>query len=145
MFSQRKLAYAAASPPTSPGQDMTLTQWLDIPFPIIQAPMAGVQGSRLAIAVSEAGALGSLPAAMLSGAQLQAELQALQVLGKSPTTSTSSAISRQQTILPALLAGRPCCNPITSRKALPPPRRVAHNACLSIRKWPIWSAAIARL
>ncbi|WP_287879250.1 nitronate monooxygenase [Aquitalea sp.] len=63
---------------------MTLTQWLDIPFPIIQAPMAGVQGSRLAIAVSEAGALGSLPAAMLSSTQLQAELQTLQVLGKKP-------------------------------------------------------------
>ncbi len=33
---------------------------------IIQAPMAGVQGSALAIAVSEAGGLGSLPCAMLS-------------------------------------------------------------------------------
>src|SRR5690242_17995786 len=42
--------------------------------PIVQAPMAGVQGSALAIAVSNAGGLGSLPCAMLSPADLQAEL-----------------------------------------------------------------------
>src|SRR5947207_2847128 len=36
-----------------------------IEFPIIQAPMAGVQGSVLAVAVSNAGGLGSLPCAML--------------------------------------------------------------------------------
>ena len=63
---------------------MTLAQWLDIPLSIIQAPMAGVQGSRLAIAVSQAGALGSLPAAMLSPSLLQQELTALQVLGDKP-------------------------------------------------------------
>lgn len=35
-------------------------------LPIIQAPMAGVQGSELVIAVCEAGGLGSLPCGMLS-------------------------------------------------------------------------------
>lgn len=44
--------------------------------------MAGVQGSRLAIAVGEAGALGSLPAAMLSPDALQAELARLQAAGR---------------------------------------------------------------
>ena len=39
--------------------------------------MAGVQGSALALAVSNAGALGSLPAAMLTPEQLRNELQAL--------------------------------------------------------------------
>ena len=39
---------------------------LGIELSIIQAPMAGVQGSALAAAVSNAGGLGSLPAAMLS-------------------------------------------------------------------------------
>lgn len=63
---------------------MTLAQWLDIPFSIIQAPMAGVQGSRLAMAVSQAGGVGSLPAAMLSSSQLQQELAALQQLGRQP-------------------------------------------------------------
>ncbi|MCU7964910.1 nitronate monooxygenase [Shewanella sp. SM72] len=43
-----------------------LTRLFGIELPIIQAPMAGVQGSALAIAVSQAGALGSLPCAMLS-------------------------------------------------------------------------------
>ncbi|EGF30603.1 Enoyl-(acyl-carrier-protein) reductase [Oxalobacteraceae bacterium IMCC9480] len=48
---------------------------LGIALPIVQAPMAGVQGSALAIAVSNAGALGSLPCAMLSGDGLRGELQ----------------------------------------------------------------------
>ena len=51
-----------------------LTRLFGIEFPIIQAPMAGVQGSTLAIAVSEAGGLGSLPCAMLSLEALEAEL-----------------------------------------------------------------------
>jgi nitronate monooxygenase len=44
---------------------MSLTQLLGIDLPLIQAPMAGAQGSALAIAVSQAGGLGSLPCAML--------------------------------------------------------------------------------
>lgn len=51
---------------------------LGIRHPLIQAPMAGVQDSKLAMAVSKAGALGSLPAAMLDGITLRRELQALQ-------------------------------------------------------------------
>jgi nitronate monooxygenase len=47
---------------------------LGIELPIIQAPMAGVQGSALAIAVSNAGGLGSLPCALLSEAALRDEL-----------------------------------------------------------------------
>ena len=43
--------------------------------PLIQAPMAGVQGSALAIAVSQAGGLGSLPCAMLSPEQIKSEIQ----------------------------------------------------------------------
>ncbi|WP_377157737.1 NAD(P)H-dependent flavin oxidoreductase [Roseateles sp. UC29_93] len=46
-------------------------------LPLIQAPMAGVQDARLALAVSNAGGLGSLPAAMLTPEALQKELQAL--------------------------------------------------------------------
>ena len=43
-----------------------ISDLFNIDKPIIQAPMAGVQGSALAIAVSEAGGLGSLPCAMLT-------------------------------------------------------------------------------
>ncbi|MBZ8142008.1 2-nitropropane dioxygenase [Rubrivivax gelatinosus] len=51
-------------------------------LPLIQAPMAGVQDARLALAAGAAGALGSLPAAMLSPPKLEAELQALQAAGR---------------------------------------------------------------
>ena len=44
-------------------------------LPIIQAPMAGVQNHRLVVAVSNAGGLGSLPAAMLSLDVLRSELE----------------------------------------------------------------------
>ena len=57
--------------------DTRLQQRLGIELPIIQAPMAGVQGSALALAVCNAGGLGSLPCAMLSPDALRAELQAL--------------------------------------------------------------------
>ena len=56
---------------------MTLRRLLGIELPIIQAPMAGVQGSALAAAVSNAGGLGSLPCAMLSLEALREELAAL--------------------------------------------------------------------
>jgi nitronate monooxygenase len=52
--------------------------------PVIQAPMAGVQNHRLALAVCQAGGLGSLPAAMLSPQALQTELQALQTATSAP-------------------------------------------------------------
>ena len=46
-------------------------------LPVIQAPMAGAQGSALTLAVSSVGALGSLPCAMLTPGQIVAELQRL--------------------------------------------------------------------
>ena len=51
-----------------------LLDLLRIELPIIQAPMAGSNGSALAIAVSEAGGLGSLPCAMLDAAKMRAEI-----------------------------------------------------------------------
>jgi nitronate monooxygenase len=51
--------------------------WLDTELPLIQAPMAGVQGSALAVAVSNAGGLGSLPGAMLAPDALRGELAAI--------------------------------------------------------------------
>jgi len=55
----------------------TLQTLLGTELPIIQAPMAGVQGSALAIAVSNAGGLGSLACAMLGIEALRSELSAL--------------------------------------------------------------------
>lgn len=56
---------------------MLITTLFGIEHPIIQAPMAGVQTSTLAIAVSNAGGLGSLPCAMLTPAQIHEELSSL--------------------------------------------------------------------
>ncbi len=61
---------------------MSVQAMLGLELPVIQAPMAGVQGSALALAVSAAGGLGSLPAAMLGPDALRAELQQLQALGR---------------------------------------------------------------
>jgi len=47
---------------------------LGVDLPIIQAPMAGAQGSAMAVAVSEAGGLGSLPCAMLDVDGMKQEL-----------------------------------------------------------------------
>src|SRR3954468_12439777 len=53
---------------------MNLQSLFNVELPIIQAPMAGVQGSALAVAVSNAGGLGSLPCAMLGPDALRKEL-----------------------------------------------------------------------
>jgi len=63
---------------------MDLAQTLGVELPIIQAPMAGVQGSALAVAVCQAGGLGSLPAAMLDGAGLRREIAALRAATDRP-------------------------------------------------------------
>ncbi|HSG75170.1 MAG TPA: DUF561 domain-containing protein [Burkholderiales bacterium] len=46
-------------------------------LPIIQAPMAGAQAGAMAIAVSNAGGLGSLPCALLSAEAMREELGAI--------------------------------------------------------------------
>jgi nitronate monooxygenase len=63
---------------------MTVRQLFGIDVPIIQAPMAGVQASALAIAVSNAGGLGSLPCAMLSPDGLAQELAAIKAQTSQP-------------------------------------------------------------
>ncbi len=63
---------------------MTLQDLLGIELPIIQAPMAGVQGSALAVAVSNAGGLGSLPCAMLSPDAMRKELAAIRAHTNKP-------------------------------------------------------------
>lgn len=63
---------------------MSMQNFLGVRHPIVQAPMAGVQNSRLAIAVCNAGGLGGLPCAMLDAGQLQAELQQIKAATSSP-------------------------------------------------------------
>ena len=56
---------------------MRLNQFLGIELPIIQAPMAGAHGVALAVAVSNAGGLGSLPCAMLTPDAMREQLAAI--------------------------------------------------------------------
>jgi nitronate monooxygenase len=63
---------------------MNLPALLGVELPIIQAPMAGVQDSALAVAVSDAGGLGSLPCAMLGPDALREELAAIRARTAGP-------------------------------------------------------------
>ncbi|MEO8717232.1 MAG: nitronate monooxygenase [Burkholderiales bacterium] len=54
---------------------MKLSELFGTELPIIQAPMAGAQASAMAIAVSNAGGLGSLPCALLSVEAMRKELE----------------------------------------------------------------------
>ena len=62
---------------------MLTTQLFGTELPIVQAPMAGVQVSALAVAVSNAGGLGSLPCAML-GEAMRSELAAITAQTRKP-------------------------------------------------------------
>jgi nitronate monooxygenase len=62
----------------------SLQQRLGTELPIIQAPMAGVQGSALAIAVCHGGGLGSLPCAMLGTDVLRHELDVIRAATGAP-------------------------------------------------------------
>ncbi len=63
---------------------MSLRELLGIDLPIVQAPMAGVQGSPLAVAVSSAGGLGSLPCAMLGLDAIRKELETIRAQTSAP-------------------------------------------------------------
>src|SRR5829696_5355519 len=64
--------------------DADLRSLFGIELPIVQAPMAGSQGSALAIAVSNAGGLGSLPCAMLAPDAIRKELTAITAATERP-------------------------------------------------------------
>lgn len=63
---------------------VSLHALLGIELPVIQAPLAGAQGSALAVAVCEAGGLGSLPCAMLSVDAMRKELAAIKSATRKP-------------------------------------------------------------
>jgi nitronate monooxygenase len=61
-----------------------LLRVLGTELPLIQAPMAGVQSSALAVAVSSSGGLGSLPCAMLTVDGMRQELAAIRAATEKP-------------------------------------------------------------
>ena len=62
----------------------SLRDLIGLELPIVQAPMAGAQGSALALAVTNAGGLGSLPCAMLSSEAMRGELEVLAARARGP-------------------------------------------------------------
>ncbi len=64
--------------------DTRIIDLLGIELPIIQAPMAGATGSTMVIAAAQAGALGSLPCAMLSPEQIRQEVQNIRQATQAP-------------------------------------------------------------
>jgi nitronate monooxygenase len=63
---------------------VTLAELFGTELPIIQAPMAGAQAGAMAIAVSNAGALGSLPCAVLTVETMRKELEAIKAQTSKP-------------------------------------------------------------
>lgn len=63
---------------------MSLSSILGVAKPIIQAPMAGVQNWELAVAVSEAGGLGSIPCGMLAKEQILSEVEQFKLHSDKP-------------------------------------------------------------
>lgn len=61
-----------------------LTQALNITYPIIQAPMAGITTAKLVAAVSNAGGLGSLGAALLSPEQMKEAIHQIREMTPHP-------------------------------------------------------------
>ena len=59
-------------------------QWLPSRLPIIQAPMAGLQGVELCVAVCEAGGLGSIPCAMLTPGPCATEIAEVRARTRAP-------------------------------------------------------------
>ena len=106
-----------------------LCSLLGLRHPIIQAPMAGVQGHELTVAASRAGALGSLPTATFSAEALREELQALRAaLGAGADASEPWAVNffcHQPPDAQGLQAESAWCEAVTpwaQAAGLPPPR-----------------------
>jgi nitronate monooxygenase len=66
--------------------DTRILNLLGIQLPIIQAPMARCVSTEMVIAVSNAGALGSLPCAALSGDQIRAAVATIRKQSSRPVS-----------------------------------------------------------
>jgi nitronate monooxygenase len=80
-----------------PISSTSLAELFEVTHPLVQAPMAGAQGSALAIAVSNSGGLGSLPCAMLTPDAMRDELRAIRA-GTSAPYNVNFFVHRQPDI-----------------------------------------------
>jgi NAD(P)H-dependent flavin oxidoreductase YrpB (nitropropane dioxygenase family) len=98
--------------------DQRIQDLFGIELPIIQAPMAGANGSEMVIAVSEAGGLGSLPRAMLSLEQMRNELGIIRQRTSRPINLNFSATRRHKPTRCGRLPGSSVCKATTSHSDL---------------------------
>lgn len=97
---------------------MILQELFGIELPIIQAPMAGVQGAALAVAVSNAGGLGSLPCATLSLDAMRSELATIRAQTSKPFNVNFFCHTRRRRTLNARRHGGRSLRRITGSSAL---------------------------
>ena len=64
--------------------DTRVLELFNIELPIVQAPVAGAMDWELATAAAEAGALGSLPCAMLNADQIREQMAKIRARTKKP-------------------------------------------------------------
>ena len=116
-----------------------------VELPIFQAPMAGAQGSALAIAVCNAGGLGALPCAMLDPAAMRRELAAVRAAPRRRSPSTSSATRRPRPTPSGSGGGASCSRRTTSSSGSIPSRWWRRRlACRSGRRPPTSSTSSSR-
>jgi nitronate monooxygenase len=125
---------------------MSITELFGIDLPIIQAPMAGVQGSALAIAVSQAGGLGSLPGAMLTADTLAREIGAIRAATDRPFNVNFFCHTPPQPDASARPPGAPPSSPTTGSSASTPRASpAAPGVAPSAPSWPTPSPPSGRL
>lgn len=120
-----------------------LADRLGLAAPLLQAPMAGVQGVGLAVAVTGAGGLGALPAAMLDTDALDRALAAFRSASRGPlnvnffchaepeATPALEAAWRQRVDAHAARLGLEAASPVAA-----PARRPFHAGLLEVlRAW----------
>ncbi len=103
--------------------DRRIRSLFGIDIPILQAPMAGAQGSAMAIAVSEAGGLGALPGALLTAETMRAELALIRQRTAKPVNLNFFCHTPPVRTPPASRAGASASAPIIANSAStrPPP------------------------
>ena len=104
-------------------------------LPIVQAPMAGAQGPALAIAVCQAGGLGSLPCAMLTPAQLREQIGEMRAHSGRNRFNVNFSASRSPSKTKAhMRAGSPSGSPIDAEMAARSRRGCAGRWPQSVRR-----------
>ena len=101
--------------------DRRLLELFNIELPIVQAPVAGAMDWELAVAAAEAGALASLPCAMLNPDQVREQMAKIRARTKKPVNLNFFCHPPPAT--PARRAGGNAWRRITASSRSIPPRR----------------------